>query len=187
MKLSVAVLVAAGFLISCFATSSFAMRESVGNHPPPDYAVGRLQANAPFVILQAGETTWVQVHTDNSYCPGDPLGGHGGEGEGGPDGSETWCWEQNWPYGDSCGTNSPWDTRCFWHYDIFSLPSQTGINFWHMDSYRCDQRTYCGDSALWCGTAMASPPGIASSLAHSSASVPHPESELRRAGPPSPR
>jgi hypothetical protein len=152
MKLSVAVLVAAGILISCFATSSFAMRESVGNLPPPDYAVGRLSFTSPFVILQAGETTWVQVHTSDSYCPGDPLGGHGGEAVGGPTGSETWCWEQNWPYGDSCGTNAPWDTRCFWHYDIFSLPSQTGINFWHMDSYRCDQRSYCGDSALWCGT-----------------------------------
>ena len=152
MKFSIALLVAAGLLIGCCATSSFAMKESVGGLPPPDYAVGRLPFNSPFVILQAGETTWVQVHTDDSYCPGDPLGGHGGEAEGGPEGRHTWCWESNWPYGDSCGTYAPWDTRCFWHYDIFAQPSQTGINFWHVDSYRCDQRTYCGDSALWCGT-----------------------------------
>jgi hypothetical protein len=26
-----------------------------------------------------------------------------------------------------------------------------GINYWHIDTYRADQRPYCGDYALWCG------------------------------------
>jgi hypothetical protein len=105
----------------------------------------------PFVILQAGDTTWVQVQSSDTYCPGDPLGGHGGEAEGGPVGSETWCFEGNWPYGDSCGTYAPWDTRCFRHVDVWSQPSEVGINYWHVTDYRTDQRAYCGDSALWCG------------------------------------
>ena len=32
-----------------------------------------------------------------------------------------------------------------------SLPSEVGINYWHVSDYRTDQRAYCGDSALWCG------------------------------------
>jgi hypothetical protein len=27
-----------------------------------------------------------------------------------------------------------------------------GINYWHIDSYRADQRAYCGEYALWCGS-----------------------------------
>ena len=106
------------------------------------------------MVLQAGDTTWLQVHTAESYCPGDPLGGHGGEATGGPDGSETWCFEANWPFGDSCGTNAPWNTPpgCLVHYDVRAQASQVDINYWHMDTYRTDQRTYCGDSALWCGS-----------------------------------
>ena len=146
------VLVAAGLLLFCVATRAPAIEKPARPMPPPDYAVGRLPISSPFVILQAGDTTWIQVHASDSYCPGDPLGGHGGEAEGGPEGKHTWCFETNWPYGDSCGTYSPWDTACYWHYDTYALPSQTGINYWHVDSYRCDQRTYCGDSALWCGS-----------------------------------
>ena len=119
---------------------------------PPDYAIGRAPAAGPFLILQAGDTTWTEVHTSGTECPGDPAGGHGGEGTGGPDGSETWCFEDNWPWGDSCGTAAPWDVECFSHHDVRALPSQVGINYWHMSSYRTDQRTYCGDSALWCGS-----------------------------------
>ena len=55
---------------------------------PPDYAVGRVPEAAPFIILQAGDTTWVEVHTSGSNCPGDPTGGHGGEATGGPDGTD---------------------------------------------------------------------------------------------------
>jgi hypothetical protein len=35
---------------------------------------------------------------------------------------------------------------------VRTLPSQTGINFWHIDTYRADQRPYCGSYALWCGS-----------------------------------
>jgi hypothetical protein len=152
MKYKAVVVVAAGILVFCIAANVLAMKEPMRSLPPPDYAVGRLPIASPFVILQAGDTTWIQVHADNSYCPGDPLGGHGGEAEGGPEGKETWCFESNWPYGDSCATYAPWDTACYWHYDTYSLPSQTGINYWHVDDYRCDQRVYCGDSCLWCGS-----------------------------------
>jgi hypothetical protein len=78
--------------------------------------------------------------------------GHGGEATGGPSALETWCFE-NGP-GDSCGTNPPWDTKCFKHIDVRALPSQTGINFWHVDTYRADQRGYCGSYALWCGSGV---------------------------------
>jgi hypothetical protein len=139
---------------------------------PPDYAVGRLPVSGPFVILQQGDTTWVQVHTDTTYCPGDPFEGHGGEATGGPDGSETWCFEDaEWTEdfdptengeqvtaSDTCGTNSPWDTRCFTHVDVRTLPSQTGINFWHLDGLRTSADGsrpgpgYTGSYALWCGS-----------------------------------
>ncbi|MGD9402504.1 MAG: hypothetical protein PVF95_09590, partial [bacterium] len=152
MRFGVVTLAVALVLLTAFA--AFAMKEPVRSVPPPDYAVGRLPAAGPFMILQAGDTTWVQIHTNETYCPGDPLGGHGGEAIGGPDGSETWCFEGNWPYGDSCGTNPPWDDipGCISHHDVRALPSQTGVNYWHMDTYRTDQRSYCGDSALWCGS-----------------------------------
>jgi hypothetical protein len=139
---------------------------------PPDYAVGRLPVSGPFVLLQQGDTTWVQVHTDTTYCPGDPFEGHGGEATGGPDGSETWCFEDaEWTEdfdptengeqvtaSDTCGTNSPWDTRCFTHVDVRTLPSQTGINFWHLDGLRTSADVsrpgpgYTGSYALWCGS-----------------------------------
>jgi len=151
MKLAFALLVATGMILSGLATETLAYREPTKPVPPPDYAVGRLPMAEPFVILQAGDTTWVQVHTSDSYCPGDPFDGHGGEAEGGPVGSETWCFESNWPYGDSCGTYAPWDTRCFRHVDVWAQPSEVGINYWHVSDHRTDQRSYCGDSALWCG------------------------------------
>jgi hypothetical protein len=152
MRFRVVALAAALVLLTAFA--AFGMKEQARPLPPPNYSVGRLPEAGPFLILQAGDTTWVQCHTNETYCPGDPLGGHGGEAVGGPDGSETWCFEGNWPNGDSCGTNPPWDDvpYCFWHYDVRAQASQTGINYWHMDTYRTDQRSYCGDSALWCGS-----------------------------------
>jgi len=151
MKLVFAILVAMGIILGGIAADSLASKQPAKPISPPDYAVGRSPMAGPFVILQAGDTTWVQVHDNSSRCPGDPLGGHGGEADGGPDGSETWCFEGNWPYGDSCGTYAPWDTRCYRHVDVKSLPSEVGINYWHVSDYRTDQRAYCGDSALWCG------------------------------------
>jgi hypothetical protein len=146
-----ALLLAAAIVLALVAPLS-ARRPSARPAAPPDHAVGRLPVAGPFVILQAGDTTWIQVHTDGSHCPGDPASGHGGEGTGGPDGSQTWCFEDDWPWGDSCGTYAPWDVRCLQHHDVRALPSQAGVNYWHMSTYRTDQRTYCGDSALWCGS-----------------------------------
>jgi hypothetical protein len=64
----------------------------------------------PFVILHRGDTAWVQPFPDTTTCPGDPHGGHGGETTGGPDGSETWCFEQG--PGDTCAVVPPYDVLC---------------------------------------------------------------------------
>jgi hypothetical protein len=149
---TVSILTLAIPLILALALPALARRPASRPAEPPDYAVGRLPIAGPFVILQAAETTWVHVHTSETYCPGDPAGGHGGEATGGPDAGETWCFEADWPYGDSCGTAAPWDVKCFDHHDVRALPSQVGINYWHVSNYRTDQRSYCGDSALWCGS-----------------------------------
>lgn len=99
-----------------------------------------------------GDTTWVQIHTDESNCPGDPDMGHGGEATGGPDGSETWCLEGNGGAGDSCGTLPPWDVKCLWHEDRHAKSSDLDINYWHVDQYRADQSPYTGSFSLWCGS-----------------------------------
>jgi hypothetical protein len=125
------------------------MKEPTKQLLPPDGAVGRLPVYGPFVILQQGDTTWVQPHVDPG-CPPDPSEMSGGMGTGGPDSLETWCFEGG-PL-DTCGTNAPWDTKCFYHVDVRALPSQTGINFWHLDSLWTWQRAYCGSVALWCGS-----------------------------------
>jgi hypothetical protein len=65
---------------------------------PSSDAVKRI-AREPSVILQQKSPAWIPVHLNSSYCPGDPLGGHGGEATGGPLGFETWCFEH--PEGDS--------------------------------------------------------------------------------------
>jgi hypothetical protein len=158
-------LVALGVLVIGLASVALGMKEQPRPLEPPDYAVGRLPVSGPFVILQQGDTSWVQVHTDTTYCPGDILGGHGGEATGGPDGSETWCFEgatyvdlpedqhgELVTASDSCGTNPPWNTLCFSHVDVRTFPSQTGINFWHLDTFRCAEVGYTGDYCLWCGS-----------------------------------
>jgi hypothetical protein len=143
--------IAAGLIIALTGPAA-ARRPAARPASPPDWAAGRVALAAPFVLLQAGDTTWVQVHASAASCPGDPAGGHGGEATGGPGAEETWCFEANWPYGDSCGTFAPWDTKCFGHHDVRALPSQVGVNYWHLSSYRTDQRSYCGSAALWCGS-----------------------------------
>ena len=76
-------LVAFGVLVIALASVALGMNEEPRPMEPPDYAVGRLSVSGPFVILQQGDTAWVQVHTDEANCPGDPNEGHGGEGTGG--------------------------------------------------------------------------------------------------------
>jgi hypothetical protein len=117
---------------------------------PPAATLGLSPFGSPAVLSYSGDTTWIQVHTDSTYCPGDPSEGHGGEISGGPGPMETWCFEGG--PGDTCGTNPPWDVQCFSHMDVRAQPSRTGINFWHVDTYRADQRAYCGDYCLWCGS-----------------------------------
>jgi hypothetical protein len=136
------------------APAAFSRSECMKVLQPPlsPFGIPNLgQLSAPLVLSYGGDTTWVQVHADGNSCPGDPNLGHGGEATGGPGPLETWCFEEG--PGDTCGTNPPWTTNCFTHVDVRSLPSQTGVNFWHTDTYRADQRTYCGSYALWCGSA----------------------------------
>jgi hypothetical protein len=161
--------VALGVLL--VASVALAMKEQPRPLEPPDYAVGRLPVSGPFVLFQQGDTTWVTVHTSEDYCPGDTVyGGHGGEAEGGPTGAETWCFEaatyvedpdptkngELVTTSDSCGTQSPYTYLCWDHVDVRTLPSQTGINFWHLDSYRTFGGTggpdYTGTYCLWCGS-----------------------------------
>jgi hypothetical protein len=160
-------IVAVGVLVIGLASVALGMKEQPRPLPPPDQAIGNLPVSGPFVILQQGDTSWVQPHVDDTCCPGDTLGGHGGEGTGGPTGKETWCFE-NAPYidlpgengenvlaSDSCGCNpppEPWTYLCFDHVDVRTLPSQTGINFWHIDTYRADEVAYTGNHSLWCGS-----------------------------------
>ena len=133
-------LTSAGLGVTMRATSTAA----------PVSPVNTSLSRGPFVIMQMGDTTWIKPYTDDSHCPGDPLEGHGGEATGGPDGSETWCFESG--PGDSCGTNPPWDANCFDHVNLKALPSPEGTNYWHLDQYRTDQQPYCGDYCLWCGS-----------------------------------
>jgi hypothetical protein len=137
-------------LVFAFSSISFAMNEYRVSAPPPLVSTARVLSNEPYILSSSGDTTWLRVHTDTTYCPGDPNWRRGGEATGGPGPLETWCFEQG--VGDSCGTYPPWDTRCFTHVDVRKQPSPTNINFWHIDPYRTDQRPYCGDYALWCGS-----------------------------------
>ncbi|MFZ1946195.1 MAG: hypothetical protein WAW06_01450, partial [bacterium] len=112
--------------------------------------LGVTDIGAPMVMFSGGDTTWVQLQSNSSYCPGDPNMGHGGEATGGPGATQTMCFEGG--PGDSCGTVAPWNTKCLDHIDVRTLPSELNINYWHVDTYRADQRTYCGTYALWCGS-----------------------------------
>lgn len=139
-------------VVSFSWTAAFGMSDYAvdpGPPTPPALKAAR-QVLAPPVLSSSGDTLWIQAHTDSTYCPGDPSLGHGGEASGGPGPMETWCFEGG--PGDTCGTNPPWDVKCFDHYDVRKMPSPTGINYWHIDTYRADQRAYCGDYALWCGS-----------------------------------
>jgi hypothetical protein len=108
------------------------VRNSNAEPVQPDYG--------PRVLTSKANTVWIQVHTDGSSCPGDPAGGHGGEATGGPGPTETWCFEGNWPLGDSCGTLPPWDVNCFSHEDV----TDTVIDQWHM-TYDTDPPYEGGD------------------------------------------
>jgi hypothetical protein len=161
MRFRAVFVVAVGVLVLGLASVALGMREQARPLQPPDNSVGGMPMAMPFVIVSTGNTTWVQVHTNNTKCPGDPLLGHGGEATGGPVGSETWCYEPGIFPDSLCGSNPPWTTSCFKYVDIRSLPSQTGINYWHVDSYRtvAPPSGYTGTRSLWCGTSGFWPPG----------------------------
>jgi hypothetical protein len=130
---------------------AFSMVDSRFIRPPTPPTLQHTKASmSPPMLSSGGDTAWIQVYNDSSYCPGDPLMGHGGEARGGPGPTETWCFEGG--PGDSCGTNPPWDVECFSHEDVRAMPSELGINYWHVDPYRADQRAYCGGYSLWCGS-----------------------------------
>jgi hypothetical protein len=145
------VLIATGLLL--IATAALSMIECTKkNQPPynPMKTLGAADIGAPMVLFSAGDTTWVAVQSSSSSCPGDPAMGHGGEATGGPGPTQTMCFEGG--PGDSCGTVAPWNTKCFDHIDVRTLPSELNINYWHVDTYRADQQAYCGSYALWCGS-----------------------------------
>ena len=135
-------------LVCC--SLAFGLVERPNPTPPPTATLGLSPFGGPAVLSYGGDTTWIQVYTDSTHCPGDPNQGHGGEATGGPGPMETWCFEGG--PGDTCGTNPPWDMLCFSHMDVRAEPSRMGINFWHIDTYRADQRAYCGNYCLWCGS-----------------------------------
>ena len=137
-------------VILALCPAAYSVKESRPHTPPPASLLGSVISNAPMILSSGGDTTWIQVHTDSTYCPGDPAFGHGGEATGGPGPLETWCFEGG--PGDSCGTNPPWDTSCFDHLDVRTSPSPSDTNYWHLDTYRADQRPYCGNYCLWCGS-----------------------------------
>jgi hypothetical protein len=141
------------FVVLLVAVSSsvvMGMVERPAATPPPSALLGLSNLGAPVILSQSGDTTWLQVHTDSTYCPGGPLWGHGGEATGGPGPMETWCFEGG--PGDSCGTNPPWDVLCFDHVDVRRQPSPSNTNFWHVDTYRAGDAVYCGSHCLWCGS-----------------------------------
>jgi hypothetical protein len=141
------------FLGALVVSSAFSMIECTKkNQPPynPMKTLGAADIGAPMVMFSGGDTTWVQLQSSSSSCPGDPGMGHGGEATGGPGATQTMCFEGG--PGDSCGTVAPWNTKCFDHVDVRTLPSELNINYWHVDAYRADQQAYCGSYALWCGS-----------------------------------
>ncbi len=129
---------------------AFGMVERPTPTPPPASVLTTGIPSAPVILSSGRDTTWIQVHTDSTYCPGDPAMGHGGEGTGGPGPLETWCFEGG--PGDTCGTNPPWDVLCFDHVDVRAQPSPGNTNFWHIDTYRAGDAVYCGTYSLWCGS-----------------------------------
>ena len=62
-------LVALGVLVIGLASVALGVKEQPRPLEPPDDAVGRLPVSGPFVILQQGDTSWVQVHTDTLRLP----------------------------------------------------------------------------------------------------------------------
>jgi len=148
-------IVAVGVLILGLASVALGMREQARPLQPPEQAVGGIPTSGPFLMFQAGDTTWVQVYTETTRCNGGGNVGRGGEGTGGPVGQNTWCVEGG--VGDSVGTNPPWDTKGFLYKDVRSQASQTGVNYWHIDSYLGTNLSlggtplYVGTRALWCG------------------------------------
>jgi hypothetical protein len=142
--------VAVAVLILGLASVALGYKEPGKLLLPPDRALGASPLASPFVIVEQGDTSWIQVHANDSYCPGDANAGRGGEATGGPTGADTWCVEEG--VGDTCGTVAPWTTQCFKYVDVRSFPSQVNVNYWHVDSYRTDQRAYTGTRALWCGS-----------------------------------
>jgi hypothetical protein len=148
---TVTAILAIGILLAACVSVSFGMREALRPFEPLGCRRSGPSLAAPCVIVQGGDTAWVQPQANGNYCPGDPLVNNGGEGTGGPVGAQTWCFEPTIP-NQLCGSLPPWTVNCFRFVDVRSLPSQTNVNYWHIDGYRTDQKSYTGSRALWCGT-----------------------------------
>lgn len=166
-RFRIVTILAVGVCVIGLASVGMAMKPPVRTSGPMDYAIPSSPLFEPFVIVQQGDTAWVAPYANEDHCPGDPGGGHGGEGTGGPTGAETWCFEgaayvddpaptnnENVTASDTCGTEAPWDTLCWNTMDVIAKPF---LNFWHIDTYRAAElpdlpgkspNTTC----LWCGS-----------------------------------
>jgi hypothetical protein len=121
---------------------------------PSDGSNPALNLSQPLVFKQGGDTVWLQVYTGDDACTCDPA--HGSECDGGPDGTETFCFEKYNPntadslykYYGSPGTPyfAPETGNGFWTTDARKLGSPSGLDFWHLDTYQAFEGT-----SWWCG------------------------------------
>jgi hypothetical protein len=109
----------------------------------------------PLTFKQSGDTVWLQVYTVDDACWCDPE--HGSECVGGPDGTETFCFERYNPntpdslykYYGSPGTPffAPEIGNGFTTADLRTYPAPDDRFYWHLDTHQA----YSGQS-WWCGT-----------------------------------
>ena len=149
LVLCVCVIAAAGFSAKVWAERTPAREFLPGGNANPT-----LDLSKPLVFKQGGDTVWLQVYAPEDVCQCDPR--HGSECDGGPDGSETFCFENYNPgtadslykYYGSPGTPffSPEGGNGFTTIDALTLGSWTGEDFWHLDVYQAFE-----GYAWWCG------------------------------------
>jgi hypothetical protein len=136
-----------------FSTLALAEKPPVHEFVPSSNLNPQLHLSEPLVFKQGGDTVWLTVYSAGDACPCNPT--HGGECDGGPSATETFCFEKyvsntadsmyKW-YG-STGTHFASTTgNGFKTYDARTLGSPTGQNWWHVDNYQA----YEGYS-WWCG------------------------------------
>ncbi|MCK4547246.1 MAG: T9SS type A sorting domain-containing protein [Candidatus Eisenbacteria sp.] len=122
--------------------------------PPPALKLPH-DLSQPLTFKQGGDTVWLQVYTTGDACECHPQ--KGGECSGGPDETETFCFENYNPndadslykYYGSPGTPffAPSMGNGFSTADLRTYPAPDDRFYWHPDTYQA----YSGQS-WWCGT-----------------------------------